>query len=160
MEKQNSLILFLLSVGFFLLGCSSEDPRTGNPIVEEDIILVVEPFTWECAGHPGQTRCLVINGEGTYHRIIGFNHVEGVWKKVLVNKFERPEVAEGRLADVGRFDFSFKKELDAIRMEDNPTGIRLCEFYGGKWTGISRPNCKIEIIKLQEKYCEHRPDGC
>ena len=161
MERQNSLIIYILFIIVCLLmGCTSKDPRTGNPIVEKDIILIVEPYIWECTGHPGQTRCLIINGEGSYDKITGFQHEEGVWKKLLVNKFERPEVAEGRLVDVGRYDVSLKEELDTIRQVDNPTARKLCEFYEGQWTENTKPNCRIEKEKLREKYCEHKPEGC
>ena len=157
--KNGKLYFFLLFTIVLLVACNSKDPETGYPIVERDIVFIIEPDIWECSGHEGQTTCLIINGKGSYDRIRGFKHEEGVWTKVLVDKFENTDVTQGSLQDTNAFGFTLKKKLDEIR-EADPTPKRLCEFYAGQWAEGTEKNCRIENTDLEEKYCKHKPGEC
>ena len=157
--RDKKIYFFFLFAIVLLVACNSTDPETGYPIVEKDIVFIIEPHLWECSGHPGQTSCLIINGKGSYDYIRGFEHKEGVWAKILVDKFENTDATQGTLQDTNAFGFTLKKNLDEIKEED-PTPKRLCEFYDGQWTEGTEKNCRIENTDLKKKYCEHKPGEC
>ena len=160
MKNKSLYLICFLPILILLLSCTPKDPETGYPIIQEDITFIVEPDLWkDCPDHPITRDCLIINGKGTYELIRGFKHKEGVWKKILVDKYENTNVKEGRLADASLHDFILKEQLDEIREED-PTPRRLCEFYEGQWTEGAEKSYKINNTDLQEKYCEHKPQEC
>lgn len=148
MEIKNKTTILLL-VGVLLIYCTPKDPETGYPIIEQDKLFIIEPYLEKCTGLI-ERECLIVNGKRTYEGIRGFKHQEGVWTKILVDRFERTDDVQ----DVGKWGYILKKRLDEIDSRDRPTLERLCGFYEGQWIETQQ-NCRIENIDFRESYCFH-----
>ena len=151
MIKSRSLFIVLLFTGLVLTQCGPpKDTETGYPIVEQNKVLIVEPRLEKCSGF-GKNECFVINGKKTYETIRGFRHKDGVWTKMLVDKYERTD----RPQENGQWGYIFKKKLDEIDIDrDRPEPDILCSFYEGRWIE-DRRNCRFEDTDLEEAYCVH-----
>ena len=143
-------ILFLTGACLMLITCSSKDPQTGYPIVEEDVTFIIEPELVQCSCS-GASECLVLNGESTCEKIRGFKHKAGDWEKVSVNVYERPEGVQ----NIGKFGYIFIKQLDRINYGEEPTLNRWCIFYEGEWNEITQKDCIITDTKIRDKFCKH-----
>lgn len=84
-----------------------EHSKTKWPIVEKDKVLTIEPYRKPCNCFVPK-QCLVINGKTECEGIEGFKHKEGVWTKILVDVYKRPD----GIQDVGQFGYILKEILE------------------------------------------------
>ena len=130
MQTRIITFIFLLTGVFLLvLACNPEvnpgvkgkdprsplfekDPKTGWPIVEKNKMLTVGPYLLNCGCFHRQP-CLEINGKAECEGIRGFNHKEGVWTRLLVDVYKRPD----GIQDVGQFGYILKEILEEGRSQ-------------------------------------------